>query len=198
MAVNLAKRKKEMYGWMRQKQVPYQFYQFWLNATDEDAEKWIRIFTFLGKDEIAALSAEHSRDPGSRVLQKKLAEEVTGFVHGSEELETAIATTAKLFSNQAQSAEELSAIDLEEMEGVVKFNFSGEKIKSGIDVVSFLAESGSFASKGEARKMIQNGGVSLNRKKVEDAAMMVNDSHLLHEKYILIQKGKKNYYLVTN
>jgi len=151
----------------------------------------------LGRDEIAALSAEHSRDPGSRVLQKKLAEEVTGFVHGSEELETAIVTTAKLFSNQAQSAEGLSAIDLEEMEGVVKFNFSGEKIKSGIDVVSFLAESGSFASKGEARKMIQNGGVSLNRKKVEDAAMMVNDSHLLHEKYILIQKGKKNYYLVT-
>jgi len=176
---------------------PFQFYQFWLNASDEDAGKWIRIFTFLGKDEIATLSAEHSRDPGSRVLQKKLAAEVTTFVHGSEELETAIATTAKLFSNQAQPAEELSAADLEEMEGVVKFNFPGEKIKTGIDVVSFLAESGSFASKGEARKMIQNGGVSLNRKKIEDPSLQVDGSYLLHEKYILIQKGKKNYYLVT-
>jgi tyrosyl-tRNA synthetase len=124
-----------------------------------------------------------------------LAEEITLFVHGKDELEKAIETTKKLFANQTAAAETLTVDDLEGMEGVVKSDF--EKIKlPGIDVVSFLAETNIFSSKGEARKMIQGGGVSINRKKVEDIQMKVDDSLLLHEKYLLIQKGKKNYYLV--
>jgi len=176
---------------------PYQFYQFWMNASDEDAKKWIKIFTFLGKKEISELVEEHGQNPGARKLQKKLAEEITSFVHGSEELEKAVATTAKLFSGQDTPIETLGVEDIEAMEGVVKFSYSFEKISLGVDIVSFLAETGSFSSKGEARKMIQNGGVSLNNKKVSDPSLLVNDSFLLHNKFILIQKGKKNYYLVT-
>ena len=147
--------------------------------------------------EILQLTSEQRQDPASRKLQKRLAGEVTRLVHGADELEKAIATTAKLFANQNASADSLSVNDLETMEGVVKFGYPSEKINSGIDIVSFLAETGSFSSKGEARKMIQNGGVSLNRNKVEDPTMRVDRSTLLHEKYILIQKGKKNYFLVT-
>jgi len=180
-----------------EKTSPYQFYQFWLNASDEDAEKWIRIFTFLGKDEIVSLVDEHRKDAGTRKLQRKLAEEITAFVHGKEELEKAIATTAKLFSGQQSPIETLGIEDLEALEGVVKFNYPSEKIIMGVDVVSFLAETGSFSSKGEARKMIQNGGVSLNNKKVSDPQLHVNKSFLLHNKFILIQKGRRNYYLVT-
>lgn len=179
-----------------EKTSPYQFYQFWLNATDADAEKWIRIFTFLPQEEIDALYIHHQSDPGKRSLQKKLAEEVTRFVHGQEELEKAIETTAKLFQNQQAPAESLSVEDLEAMEGVVKFDFSRDKIASGIDIVTFLAESTIFPSKGEARKTVQGGGVSINRKKVDSIQMTVDGSLLLHDCYLLIQKGKKNYYLV--
>ena len=175
---------------------PYQFYQFWLNASDEDAEKWIKIFTFLSKDAIQMLTREHKANPSERVLQKTLAQEITTFVHGKEEFEKAVATTEKLFSNQNTPAENLSIEDIEGMEGVIKCDFPKEKINSGIDVVSFLADAGIFPSKGEARKTIQGGGISINRKKVEDAQMKINSSLLLHEKYILAQKGKKNYYLV--
>jgi len=175
---------------------PYQFYQFWLNASDPDAEKWIKIFTFLPKEEIESLLKEHSKDPGKRLLQKKLAEEVTSFVHGKEEYEKAIETTQKLFANQNAPAETLSIEDLEGMEGVIKFDFSKEKISSGIDIVSFLAETEIFPSKGEARKMVQGGGVSINRKKVDNIQFAIENSVLLHNKYILVQKGRKNYYLV--
>jgi tyrosyl-tRNA synthetase len=175
---------------------PYKFYQFWLNASDEDAEKWIRVFTFLSKDAIHMLIHEHRKDPSSRVLQKTLAQEVTTLVHGKEELDKAVETTAKLFDNQNASAENLSVEDLEGMEGVVKSDFTKEKIITGIDIVSFLAEAGIFPSKGEARKTIQGGGVSINRKKVDDIQLAIDNSLLLHEKYILVQKGKKNYYLV--
>ena len=178
------------------KTTPYQFYQFWLNASDEDAEKWIRIFTFLTQKEINSIIEEHKKDAGKRFLQKRLAEEVTKFVHGVDELHKAIETTEKLFANQTASAESLSVEDLEGMEGVVKIDFAKEKITEGVDVVSFLAETKIFSSKGEARKMVQGGGVSINRRKVEDIAMKVDNSVLLHDRYILVQKGKKNYYLI--
>jgi tyrosyl-tRNA synthetase len=179
------------------KTTPYQFYQFWLNASDDDAKKWIRIFTFLSKDEIEQIESSHEADPGKRHLQKKLAEEITQFVHGREELDAAIATTQKLFSNQNAPAESLSEQDLQEMQGVIKSAFEKNKMDQGIDVVSFLADTKIFPSKGDARKTIAGGGVSINRKKVEDVQMQVNDSLLLHGKYLLVQKGKKNYYLVT-
>jgi len=175
---------------------PYQFYQFWLNASDADAEKWIRIFTFLTLEEIEKITNEHKQDPSSRLLQKKLAEEVTNFVHGNEELARAIETTEKLFFNQTASAESLSEQDLEELDGIIRADFFKHKISGGIDVVSFLSETNIFPSKGEARKTIQGGGVSINRKKINNVQLAIDNSFVLHEKYILVQKGKKNYYLV--
>jgi tyrosyl-tRNA synthetase len=129
-------------------------------------------------------------------LQKKLAGEVTRFVHGESALAEAIATTEKLFYNQSASVDSLTINDLEGMEGVIKSDYAKEKIRAGIDVVSFLAETGIFPSKGEARKTIQGGGISINRKKIEDIQLKIDDSLLLFEKYILVQKGRKNYYLV--
>jgi len=179
------------------KTTPYQFYQFWLNAADSDAEKWIKIFTFLTKDTIEELINEHSSDPSKRVLQKKLAEELTIFVHGREELEKAVETTTKLFNQQNASADSLSAEDLEGMNGIIHISYDKEKLSSGIDVITLLSETNVFPSKGEARKMIQNGGVSINRIKVSGIADIVNTTQLLHDKYLLIQKGKKNYYLLV-
>jgi tyrosyl-tRNA synthetase len=176
---------------------PYQFYQFWLNASDADAEKWIKIFTFLSKDAIDMLIHEHKMNAAARVLQKTLAQEITVFVHGNEEYEKAIETTQKLFANQSAAAESLSIEDLEGMEGVVKINFTKDKITEGIDVVSFLSETAIFPSKGEARKTVQGGGVSINRKKVEGIDFKIETSLLLHNQYLLVQKGKKNYYLVN-
>jgi tyrosyl-tRNA synthetase len=179
-----------------EKTSPYQFYQFWLNATDADAEKWIKIFTFLPRPEIGSLLEKHRQDPGARELQKTLAREITVFVHGESEYATAINTTERLFANQSAPIASLSSSDLESLDGVIKFEYPREKILDGIDIVSFLAETGSFPSKGEARKMIQQGGVSINRDKVNDVAMPVTAAALLHGKYILIQKGKKSYYLI--
>ena len=175
---------------------PYQFYQFWLNASDADAEKWIRIFTFLPKVEIDQLLLKHAADPATRILQKKLAEHVTEFIHGREEFEKAVETTSKLFANQTASIETLSIEDLESLEGVVKFDFKLDRFDEEIDIVSFLAETGIFPSKGEARKMVQSGGLSLNRSKVGEVGLKLNKEFLLHNKYLLVQKGKKNYYLV--
>ncbi|MFC0771682.1 tyrosine--tRNA ligase [Terrimonas alba] len=175
---------------------PYQFYQFWLNASDEDATNWIKIFTFLSQSEIEAILEEHQLDAAKRILQKRLAEEVTIFVHGKEEYEKAVETTQKLFAGQSAPVESLSVEDLEGMEGVVKSDFTKQKLETGIDIVSLLAETGIFPSKGEARKMVQSGGISINRKKVEDVQMVISQSLLLHDKYLLVQKGKKNYYLV--
>jgi len=175
---------------------PYQFYQFWLNAGDEDAEKWIKIFTFLNQQEINSILDEHKKDAGNRILQKRLGAEATKFVHGEAALAEAIATTEKLFSNQNAPAESLSKEDLEDMEGVVMIDFAKQKITAGIDVVSFLAETTIFPSKGEARKTVQGGGVSINRKKVESTNFKIDNSLLLHDQYLLVQKGKKNHYLV--
>lgn len=176
---------------------PFQFYQFWLNASDIDAESWIKIFTFLTRDTIQSLVDQHNQNPAERLLQKTLAKELTVFVHGFEEYEKAIETTAKLFADQNASAESLSEDDLNNMEGIVKTNFAKEKLSEGIDVVSFLAETAIFPSKGEARKTVQGGGVSINRKKVEGPDYKLNTNLLLHEKYLLVQKGKKNYYLIS-
>lgn len=176
---------------------PYQFYQFWLNSTDEDAEKWIRIFTFLEKPEVEHLISEHSKNPAERILQKTLAEEVTAFVHGKEALVKAVETTAKLFSTEPVAAESLTEEDLNGLEGVKKINLPMQKLAAGIDVISLLAEAGILPSKGEARKMVQNNGISINRRKVEDAALQLNPGLLLHNKYLLIQKGKKHYFLVA-
>ena len=179
-----------------EKTSPYQFYQFWLNASDADAETWIRIFTFLGREEIESIISKHRKDPGQRLLQKKLAEEITVFVHGMEEYDKAIQTTAKLFSQQNASVEDLSVEDLEQMEGIIKIDLPKSQLNEGIDLVSFLANTRILPSKGEARKMVQNGGISINRNKIDQLNFSVDNSLLLHGHYLLIQKGKKNYYLV--
>jgi tyrosyl-tRNA synthetase len=178
-----------------QKTSPYQFYQFWLNAADEDAEKWIRIFTFLTKKEIEAIRDNHIQNPEQRILQKTLAREVTTFIHGRDEYETALRTTEKLFAH-AGPTETLSEADLHAMEGIVKSEYLRSRLEAGIDLVSFLAETHILPSKGEARKLIQSGGLRINRQKIEDIQFQVNDRSLLYDKYLLIQKGKKNYYLV--
>ena len=174
---------------------PYQFYQFWLNATDTDAEKWIKIFTFLSLEEIQSLQVRHHNNPAERLLQKTLAKEITVFIHGQSEYEMALVTTEKLF-NQTSAVENLSEQDLHALEGIVKSTYAISELRQGVDVVRFLAETGIFPSKGEARKLVQNGGISINRNKVENIQFNVGTELLLHEKYILVQKGKKNFYLV--
>jgi len=179
------------------KTTPYQFYQFWLNASDADAATWIKIFTFLPQDEITDLIAAHETNPADRILQKKLAEELTIFVHGKNEFEKAVETTQKLFSNTKAPIDALSVEDLESIEGIVRTDYAVDKINVGVDILSFLTENAVFESKGAARKMLQNGGVSINREKITDLQMMVEKKHLLHDKFILVQVGKKNYYLIS-
>ena len=127
-----------------------------------------------------------------------MAEEVTRFVHGEEEYQKAIETTQKLFAQSNAPADALSVEDLESMEGIVRLNLERSRLDSGIDVITFLTETAILPSKGEARKMIQNGGISINRNKVEEVQMIVDSSLLLHNHYLLVQKGKKNYYLVKS
>jgi len=181
-----------------EKTSPYQFYQFWLNAADADAEKWIKIFTLLPLDEISSLINEHQKDPGLRLLQKKLAFAVTSFVHGADEAEKAIQTTEQLFGKKEEmNLSEMTEQDLlGSMEGVPVHTVSRELIEQGIDIVSILADTGIFPSKSEARKMVQGGGVSVNRQKIADFNHIIDKTALIAENYILIQKGKKNYYLI--
>ena len=179
-----------------EKTSPYQFYQFWLNAADEDAKKWIKIFTFLPKAEIEAQVAQHEEDAAKRLLQKTLAKEITIFVHGEAGYAAAIETTEKLIGNKNAPASALTVDDLEGMEGIEKFLFDKEKLAQGIDVVSFLAETNIFPSKGEAKKMIQNGGISINRIKVDNLQLKVDETLLLHSQYLLVQKGRNKFYLV--
>ena len=175
----------------------FNFYQFWLNASDSDAANWIKIFTFLSDDTIKGLVHAHESNPSDRILQKRLAQEVTIFVHGEIELQKALETTEKLFSNTKAPIDSLSIDDLNSIEGIVKSDDQKIKLINGIDIISFLTDNAVFESKGAARKMIQNGGVSINRNKITDPQCMLNEVHLLHEKFILVQIGKKNYYLVT-
>jgi tyrosyl-tRNA synthetase len=181
-----------------EKTSPYQFYQFWLNAADQDAEKWIRIFTLMPKAEIDSVIASHQKEPGARQLQKRLAREVTTFVHGAAEYESAILTSEKLF--QGDAAANILGMDekeiLDAMEGVPTFRIAKEEIAAGMDVISFLAQTGVFPSKGEARKTVQGGGVSINKEKLSDPSIQIDATTLLAGKYILVQKGKKNHYLV--
>jgi len=175
---------------------PFQFYQFWLNASDTDAESWIKIFTFLEENFIESVIAEHRQNPSARLVQKKLAEELTRFVHGQEELDKSIETTQKLFSASTVSATELSVDDLQNMEGIVKSSFDKSRLETGVDILTFLSETKVFESKGAARKMIQNGGVSINRNKVTDPNSLSEKNWLLHGRFVLVQVGKKNYFLI--
>jgi tyrosyl-tRNA synthetase len=177
---------------------PYQFYQFWLNASDEDAKKWIKIFTLLSKENIEALLIQQESAPHERALQKKLAEELTCFVHSQADFEFAVKASDILFGNatteilQSLSEEQL----LQVMEGVPSIEIARIAIDAGYEIVSFLADTQIFPSKGEARKMWQAGGLSINKTKITADKTLIGTSDLLKEKYILVQKGKKNYYLV--
>ncbi len=178
---------------------PYRFYQFWLNVSDSDAEKYLKIFTSLTKEEIEALAAEHAADPGRRPMQKRLAKELTIMVHSEKDYEAAVEASAILFSNQA--AEALRNLDertlLDVFEGVPTFQISRSELEAGILALDLLAvKSGVFPSKGEARKMVQAGAVSVNKEKLTDPAATIDASSLLGGKYIHIQKGKKNHFLL--
>jgi tyrosyl-tRNA synthetase len=175
---------------------PFEFYQFWLNASDEDAESWIKIFTFLEKEKIENLTALHKVEPSKRQLQKTLAEELTLFVHGKEEFDKAIETTEKLFANKNAAADTLSENDLNSIEGIVKATITKNDFENGIDVTTMFTDAGIFDSKGNAKKMIIDGGVSINRNKINDAKLIPTSAMLLHNKFLLVQKGKKNYYLL--
>lgn len=178
---------------------PYKFYQFWLNVSDADAEKYIKIFTDLPKEEIDALAAEQAKDPGQRPLQKRLAKEITTMVHSAEEYEAAVEASQILFSNKAE--EILHRIDedtlLSVFDGVPQYEVPMSVIENGLPLVELVTTHAPvFQSKGEMRKLIQSGGVSINKNKVSDAAMTIDKSYLLNGKYILAQRGKKNYYLL--
>ncbi|MES2431646.1 MAG: tyrosine--tRNA ligase [Bacteroidota bacterium] len=176
---------------------PYQFYQFWLNAADADAEKFLKIFTFLTKEQIQALVNEHTGNEHKRILQKKLAEEITCLVHSRADYDFAVRSSEILFNNDtAQILKELNEEQLlQVMEGVPMVEFPRVVLENGIDVISFLSDTKIFSSKGEARKMVQGGGVSINKEKIDTAEHILKNDLLLNEKYLLIQKGKKNYYL---
>ncbi|HEY0768824.1 MAG TPA: tyrosine--tRNA ligase, partial [Sphingobacteriaceae bacterium] len=178
---------------------PYQFYQFWFNATDEDVKSWIRIFSFKSKQEIEALEKEHDSAPHLRILQKALAEEMTILTHSLEAWQTAVKTSEFLFG--AGSLDFLHSLDdegiLQVFEGIAQYQVSKHELTQGIIVTDLLADrSPVFSSKGEARKMIQGGGVSINREKVSDATQVYNSSSLINDKYLVVQKGKKNYFLI--
>ena len=177
---------------------PYQFYQFWLNASDEDAVKWIRIFTFLPKEEIENLANDHGTAPHARKLQKKLAEEITSLVHGRDEYEFAIKASEILFGNATTEFLQSLTEDqlLQALDGVPTHEYARSAVNDGADIVSFLAETNIFPSKGEARKMVLSGGISINKNKVDTIDFKLSASVLLKERYLLVQKGKKQYFLV--
>ncbi len=178
---------------------PYKFYQFWLNVSDADAEKYIKIFTSLTREEIAGLVEEQAKDPGLRPLQKRLAKEITTMVHSAEDYEMAVEASQILFSNKA--GETLRKIDeatlLAVMEGVPQFDVPRQAIEEGVKLADLLTDVAPvFPSKGEMRKMVQGGGVSINKEKVTDPYAPASADMLLNDKYILVQRGKKNYFLL--
>ncbi len=176
---------------------PYQFYQFWLNVTDADAEKYIKIFTLLDRPTIEAAIEEHRADPGRRSLQKLLAREVTIMVHGQQEYDKAVDASSILFSNS--TSEKLRALDentfLSVFDGVPQFSIKAEVLSHNV-IDALSTDTAVFPSKGECRKMIQGGGLSINKEKVTDINMTLSPDLLLNGKYILVQKGKKNYYIL--
>ena len=177
---------------------PYSFYQFWLNVSDEEAIKYIKIFTSLGREEIEALIAQHQEDPGQRILQKRLGKEVTIMVHGEEEYQNALDASMILFGKSTK--EHLLKLDeatlLSVFEGVPHFEVTKEQAISA-KAVDLLAETTScFPSKGEMRKMVKGGGVSINKEKLADPEKTIEADDLIDGKYIIAQKGKKNYFLI--
>ncbi|KEQ30069.1 tyrosyl-tRNA synthetase [Pedobacter antarcticus 4BY] len=182
-----------------EKTSPYKYYQFWLNATDADAKSWIRIFTLLGKDELDKLEAEHDAAPHLRILQKALATDITIRTHSEAALETAVKTSEFLFGNGSVAfLESLSpAHVLEIFEGVPQYTISKAELNAGVDVATLLAEKSSvFPSKGEVKKTIQGGGLSINKTKVPELTAQYNTADLINDQYIIVQKGKKNYFLL--
>lgn len=178
----------------------YKFYQFWLNTSDEDAEKYIKIFTFLAKDEIEKLIEEHQQAPNLRVLQRKLAEEVTKFVHSDEELQKVIKASEILFSKNTTAAD-LKALDaqtfLDVFEGVPQAQIDKEKLNDGINIVDALnTESGFLKSNGEARRALKENSISVNREKVDENFNITNND-LINQQFVLLQRGKKNYFILN-
>jgi tyrosyl-tRNA synthetase len=182
-----------------EKSSPYHFYQFWLNASDEDAVNYIRIFTFLGQDEINELIAKHMEAPHERLLQRRIAEEVTRLVHSEEALRMAVEASQILFGKGTH--ESLASLDertlLAVFDGVPMFDIDRASLSAGVPLIDFLAvHTAVFPSKGEARRMLQGGGISLNKEKVDNPDALVNAENLLNDRFILVQKGKKQYYLI--
>ena len=178
---------------------PYQFYQFWLNASDEDAKTFVRIFTLFDKDFIEALEIEHNTAPHLRVLQKALAKDITVRVHGEAEYEKAIKATEFLFGNTGiEFLNELTDAEVKALfSGVPNFSVGIDELKAGLNVVDLLAAKASvFPSKSEAKKTIQGGGVSINRVKVAADTEVVSTDRLINNKFLVAQKGKKNYFLI--
>ncbi len=178
---------------------PYKFYQFWLNTTDADAKSYIRIFTLLGKEEIEKIEAEHDAAPHLRLLQKAIANDITVRVHGEEALEMALKTSEFLFGSgdlaflQKLSDEQV----LEVFEGIPQFKISKQELFTGINIVDLLAEKSQvFPSKGEAKKMILGGGVAINKEKVNNVDLLIDQTSLINEKFIVAQKGKKQFHLL--
>jgi tyrosyl-tRNA synthetase len=177
---------------------PYQFYQFWLNASDDDAKGWIKIFTLLPVAEIEALLTEHEAAPHLRLLQKKLAECLTTWVHSAADLDFAVKASDILFGNA--TTEVLQSLNenelLQVMEGVPTAKISKAALANGFDLIDLLVETNIFPSKGEAKKMWQAGGIGINKTKIAPEKSSIDAHDLLQSKYLLLQKGKKNYYLV--
>jgi len=178
---------------------PYKFYQFWLNVSDADAEKYIKIFTFLAKDEIDTLVSEQLQAPHLRALQKALAKEITIMVHSEEDYQAAVDASSILFGNS--TSDQLKKLDEETFlavfEGVPQFDVQLSELQAGVNVVDLLTEkSAVFPSKGEMRKMVAGGGVAINKEKIAAPDVMITNELLLNGKYLLVQKGKKNYYLL--
>ncbi|PRD52758.1 tyrosine--tRNA ligase [Sphingobacterium gobiense] len=178
---------------------PYKFYQFWLNTTDDDAKSWIKIFTLKTKEEIDAIIAEHDAAPHTRTVQKALAKDITIRTHSKKDYETAVKTSEFLFGNGSLEFLAELAHDgvLEVFDGVPQFEVTAGQLTEGINVLDFLAvHTQVFPSKGEARKMLQGGGVAINKEKINDAELTINTTHLISGRYIVAQRGKKNYFLV--
>jgi tyrosyl-tRNA synthetase len=176
----------------------YKFYQFWLNTTDVDAEKYIKIFTFLDKNFIDNLIVTHNEAPHLRILQRKLAEEVTTFVHSKEDLEKAIQASAILFGNA--TSDDLKQLDeatfLEVFDGVPQANISRQEIETGINIIDVLNEkTGFFKSNGEARRALTANSISVNKEKVTEEFVLTN-ANLINNQFVLLQSGKKNYFVV--
>ena len=178
---------------------PYKFYQFWLNVSDADAAKYIKIFTDLPKEEIDALIKEQEEAPHLRPLQKRLAKEVTVMVHSQEDYDAAVEASNILFGNSTSEAlkhlDEQTLLDV--FNGVPQFEVSREELSAGVKAIDLFTEKAAiFPSKGEMRKLVQSGGISVNKEKLTDQDMVIDCSSLLDEKYLLVQRGKKNYYLL--